>query len=98
MKNTKGLLIYLPVFITVIVLLFSFVINLSDVQGDMNPPNKSYESILIYTNDSLWEIADEYMNEDYYNYDSYISEVISINNIQGTTIYAGEELIIPIVE
>lgn len=60
-------------------------------------PEKTYISIKINNDDTLWEIGQEYINWDYYDISSYVNEIISINNIQNSHIYAGEKIIIPIV-
>jgi LysM repeat protein len=66
--------------------------------SNTNNLTKSYITIKVNLDDTLWNISKEYMNRDYYNYSTYIEEVILINNLKNTTIYAGEYITIPIIE
>lgn len=57
---------------------------------------KYYKSIAVANNDTLWSIAQEYMDSEHYEsiYD-YIDEVKSMNALTDETIHYGEYLIIP---
>ncbi|PKM55949.1 MAG: hypothetical protein CVU98_11845 [Firmicutes bacterium HGW-Firmicutes-3] len=70
----------------------------SSVQGSIYVEDKAYIVIHIEKDDSLWSIASTYMNRDYYDYDSYIKEVIKMNHLKDTTIQAGEQILIPIIK
>ncbi|PKM95970.1 MAG: LysM domain protein [Firmicutes bacterium HGW-Firmicutes-1] len=94
-KKSKGGIFFISI-ILVSILLLNFINN--TVIGASNIPTKSYITVTININDTLWDIANQYMNDNYYNLDEYIDEVIMINSIQETTIYAGEKLTLPIVE
>lgn len=56
---------------------------------------KYYTSIHIKRGDTLWDIANEYMSEEYDRVEDYILEVRRINHLCGDGIYAGEYLTIP---
>ena len=57
---------------------------------------KYYTSISVEYGDSLWSIADEYMDKEFYDRFSYIQEVKSINHIHDENeIVAGKMLIVP---
>lgn len=58
---------------------------------------KYYTKITVAAGDTLWDIADDYMDENAYrNKNSYIAEVRSINHLgEEETIYAGQTLIVP---
>lgn len=57
---------------------------------------KYYTSITVNTGDTLWNIADEYIDYDFYkNKNSYISEVKHINHLEEDTISAGQTLVVP---
>lgn len=57
---------------------------------------KYYKSITISNNDTLWSIAEEYMDEDYYDsVNDYVDEVIRVNTLPNDTICYGQHLIIP---
>lgn len=61
-------------------------------------PDKQYFNIEVEPGATLWDIAETYMDSEYYDHSSYIQEVISINNIEGDAIYAGDTLTIPVVK
>lgn len=56
---------------------------------------KYYTSITISYGDTLWSIAEEYMDKDFYTKKSYIQEVKSINHLHDDIIKEGKMLIIP---
>lgn len=58
---------------------------------------KYYTDITVAAGDTLWDIADEYIDyEQYKDKDSYITEVRSINHIaEDASIRAGQNLIVP---
>lgn len=56
---------------------------------------KYYTDIRIHRGDTLWDIANEYMTEEYDSIDSYIDEVCRINSIYDNNIYYGQTLMIP---
>lgn len=57
---------------------------------------KYYKSIIVDSGDTIWDYAEEYAHEDYYDsYESYIKEVIRINAMQDDSIQSGQYLIIP---
>lgn len=57
---------------------------------------KYYTSITVNTGDTLWNIADEYIDYDFYkNKNSYISEVKHINHLEEDMITAGQTLVVP---
>lgn len=57
---------------------------------------KYYKSIVIANDDTLWSIAQQYMDEDHYEsiYD-YINEVKNMNSMTDDVVHYGEHLIIP---
>lgn len=58
---------------------------------------KYYRQIIVEAGDSLWNIADDYMDDNVYrDKNSYIAEVRSINHLdEEETIVAGQRLIVP---
>lgn len=56
---------------------------------------KYYTQIRIEYGDTLWSIANQYMDQDYDTRASYIAEVKSINHIKEDSIQEGKKLIIP---
>ncbi len=56
---------------------------------------KYYTSITVSSNDTLWSISVEHMDEHYDSVSDYMNEVININSLTDTTIYTGQHLVIP---
>ena len=57
---------------------------------------KYYKNVTVSYGDTLWSIADDNMDQEYYDHFSYISEVKSINHIKNENdIIAGKNLIVP---
>ena len=58
--------------------------------------SKHYESIVVSDSDTLWSIAEEYMDETHYgSIYEYIREVMQINSLTNDAIYADAHLIVP---
>lgn len=65
-------------------------------KADRSQKYKYYTQICIEYGDSLWSIADQYMDRSVYNRASYIAEIKSINHIEDNNlIQEGKKLIIP---
>ena len=57
---------------------------------------KYYKSITVNNHDTLWSIAEEYMDAEHYDsVNDYIAEVRRMNSLTSDTIHYGEYLIIP---
>lgn len=57
---------------------------------------KYYKSIAVTSHDTLWSIAEEYMDEEHYDsITDYIEEVKCMNSLTSDTIHYGEYLIVP---
>lgn len=68
----------------------------SNAKNDMRDVDKCYKSITISSHDTLWSIAEQYMDNDYYDsIQDYIDEVRRMNAIAGDSIRYGDYLIIP---
>lgn len=58
--------------------------------------HKYYTNICIQKGDTLWDIAQEYMDHEHYkNRGEYIREVMRINHMATDRLTAGEKLIVP---
>lgn len=69
----------------------------SDAKDDsVKTSYKYYKSITIDNSDTLWSIAEEYMDEEHYDsINAYINEVKDMNSLTDDEIQYGEHLIIP---
>lgn len=56
---------------------------------------KYYKSIQIHSGDTLWNIAEEYMDDDYESVKDYISEVKKINKLSSDRIQDNQYLTVP---
>lgn len=56
---------------------------------------KHYKIIRIAANETLWDIANIYMSEEYGSVYEYIREVKEINSINGCNILYGQRLLVP---
>ncbi len=62
--------------------------------GESDMQYKYYKSIVIEEGDSLWSIASEYCDEHYTDTQTYIDELISMNQLKSNKIYAGQHLVV----
>lgn len=95
LNNKHRVLFIIILVIITVTLILQF--NMQLVKGNANMPTKRYHSIIINKNDTLWDIANTYMNKDYYSITKYIEEVKQINNLYCDKIKAGDSLIIPYI-
>lgn len=56
---------------------------------------KYYTSIQVAKGDTLWNIAADYITDDYDDMHDYIEEICSINHISDDDIHAGQYITIP---
>lgn len=63
-------------------------------QSEPNARRKCYKSITIEKGDTLWNIAEEYITDDYESVEEYISVLKDINNLHGDKILSGDKLIV----
>ena len=71
-------------------------INASAKDDSVKPSYKYYKSVYIENNDTLWSIAEQYMDDEHYNSTGdYINEVKQLNSLSGDDIHYGEYLIVP---
>ena len=71
-------------------------ISYNSIDTSANDGFKYYTSVTVEAGDSLWDIADNYMDGHYADRDSYIAEVRSINHLdEAGTITIGQTLIVP---
>ena len=100
-RNEKRKVVFLGVVTIVLVFMIGLTFGgfLSKAKGNvnLNEYNKYYANIEIQPGDTLWELADEYMDPvNYDSKDSYISEVLAINSLKSENhIVAGQFLVMP---
>lgn len=69
----------------------------SNAKGDpAKETYRYYKSIIVSEHDTLWSIAETYMDEMHYDsIQDYIKDVMRINNLKNDAIYADAHLIVP---
>ncbi len=88
--------IFVISFILVIIVFASFYINYRKVSAE-NSSNRTKQvvSIKIEAGDTLWNIAKEYMTEEYRDINEYIEEIKTSNGLFEDIIHEGHYIIIP---
>lgn len=93
-KNFLILVMTICLIITCSISMNSFRSNAKDDSTKVS--YKYYKSISVANTDTLWSIAEQYMDTEHYDSISdYIQEVKSVNNLTDDVIHYGEYLIIP---
>ncbi len=84
-----------------IILLGIFILSLICSKGTLSHKELEYEKLCVTSGDTLWNIAEELQsNNDYYKNKDIryiISDVKSINNLESSNLYIGQELSVPII-
>lgn len=94
MKNFLIFAMTLCMIITCSIVLSSFRSNAKDDSAEAS--YKYYKSIVVSDSDTLWSIAEEYMDGDHYDsINDYIKEVKAMNSLSDDSIHYGTHLIIP---
>ena len=93
-KNFLILVMTVCLIVTCSISLSGFRSNAKDESTEVS--YKYYKSIAVTGYDTLWSIAEKYIDEEHYDsITDYIEEVKSMNSLTNDTIHYGEYLIIP---
>lgn len=65
------------------------------VKGSTEQKQKLFTTLKIEQGDSLWSIAEEYYTTEYSDYNEYIDEIKSINNMKDDTLKKGSYIVVP---
>lgn len=94
-RNQRIMFVF--VLFIVISIIMSFVL-FGSIKAQAAPTELSYKyytSIQVKKGDTLWNIANTYMTEEYVNVNEYMEEICSINHIDASEIHSGQYLTIP---
>ena len=94
-RQRSVLAIAIILVVTLGILLGSSINALASSDKDIASYNKYYVSIRIETGDTLWTIADEYVEGFNITKADYIQEVCQINGISEDNIKAGDHIVVP---
>lgn len=95
-RRCRVMLFSLAMLVTVGMVLV-FTLSYQTIRISANSGFKYYTSVTVEAGENLWDLADAYMDYDYYkNKNSYIAEVQHINHLdESCSIVAGQVLILP---
>lgn len=93
-KQKKLLAIAILVFVSLGILLGTTISAQASSEADVASYNKYYTSIRIEAGDTLWTIADEYIEDLNIDKQEYINEICTINNICEDEIHAGDYVVV----
>ncbi len=91
MKSTKLIIVSL------LLVVFVFGISALNTKGEVLPFEFEYKYIEVEKGDTLYSIASEYNDKDYYTNKEYVEMVADINSIPKNDIKVGEKILIPII-
>lgn len=92
----KNFLIGILTLCLIITCTISFCSFRSNAKTEHNSSTKYYKSISIAADDTLWSIAEEYMDSEHYDsIHDYIKEIMKINSVKDERITYGACLVIP---
>lgn len=96
-KQQIKLILVLLLLVFSMIMLSSFIFKDNHVKAAEFEFETSYKSIVIYYGDTLWDIAKDHYDPDYYSLEEYVDKIIAINNMSSTHIQAGHTIMVPIV-
>ena len=94
MKKLFGMAIILGLFI--IMFMFPWnTVKANATNSNRSNDRKFFTTYVVEKNDTLWDIAEEYMTSEYETIYMYIDEVMKTNHLESTSIKCGQMLILP---
>lgn len=98
-RESNRIKLFATLLIAAVILLYilNVAFGLNNIKGDVDAAGKGYITVTVHNEDTLWSIADTYMNDAYYSHETFIDEVVEINDLDGSRIYAGEQIMIPVI-
>jgi len=95
-RRQRGILALTIILVIAFGILLGTSINaLASSDKDISSYNKYYVSIRVESGDTLWTIADEYIDGFNLSKNDYIAEVCQINQISEDEIHAGDYIVVP---
>ena len=94
-KQRSCLAVAIIIVVALGILLGTSMNALASSEKDIASYNKYYVSIRVESGDTLWTIADEYVDGFNLSKADYIAEVCQINGISENNIQAGDHIVVP---
>lgn len=96
LKQKLAILIVSILFIMIIGCIFGGILSDAKVSDNKERPYKYFTSYTVRYDDTMWEIALNYMDGEHYNsVQEYIAEVERMNHIDADNIKAGSTIMLP---
>ena len=80
--------------VSILILLGTSIRAFASSHDDSKPVYKYYTSVMVESGDTLWSLADEYIDEYGIDKTDYIKEVCELNHLQNDEIHSGEYLVV----
>lgn len=95
-RRRKTVTVFLTLFATVCMIMIC-AISYGSIRSNASSGFKYYTQVTVEAGENLWDIAEEYIDYDFYkDKNSYIAEVRSINHLDADgRVTAGQSLILP---
>ena len=93
-RQKKALAFIILIFVSIGLLLGTSINALASSKADIASYNKYYKSVRVESGDTLWTIADDYIQNLNIDKLDYIEEICELNQIDGDHIQAGEYIVV----
>lgn len=67
----------------------------SGINEEKAPIYRYYTAITVRCNDTLWDIAQEYITDEYSSVKAYMKDIMEVNGMKTDAVYYGQKLIVP---
>ena len=95
-RRQRGLLAIAIILVVALGILLGSSMNaIASAKADPAAYNKYYKTVRVEYGDTLWTIADEYVEGFNLSKSDYIKEVCQINSISEDNIHAGDYIVVP---
>lgn len=96
-RNAYGKKFAIIVILAVVIFVIQIGKSPSSIEANANemPRYKYYTCIKVNRGETLWDIADEYITEEYKDKRDYIDEVIKINQLTSDLLPYGDVIVVP---
>lgn len=96
-RQQVKMMMLLAVAIFTLAILSTFIFKGQSVKGAEIDFDKTYEEVVVYYGDTIWSIAQEHYDDDFYALEDYVDEMLSVNSMDNTYLEAGHVILVPVV-
>lgn len=76
-------------------MLWIILTGFSGVKEEKAPVYRYYTAVTVRCNDTLWNIAQNYITEEYSSVKEYMKDIMKVNDMKTDAVYYGQKLIVP---